>query len=131
MDEVLLYLKSCGMFYLATSEDGQPHVRPFGAVCGFEGKLYFVTSNEKDVYRQLKKNGKVEICAMHKGTWMRVCGEVEEDARREARIAMMNDNAVALGDVYSEDDGLMTVFRFRYGTATFYSFSEDPKVLQL
>ena len=28
MDEVLLYLKSCGMFYLATSEDGQPHVRP-------------------------------------------------------------------------------------------------------
>lgn len=33
MNEVVEYLKSCGTFFLATNEDGQPHVRPFGAVC--------------------------------------------------------------------------------------------------
>lgn len=48
---------SCGTFYPATDEEGQPPVRPFGAVCEFEGKLYIVTNNQMKVYNQMKKNG--------------------------------------------------------------------------
>ena len=118
MNEVVKYLKSCGTFFLATDEDGQPHVRPFGAVCVFENRLYIVTNNQKKVYRQMKRNGKVEICGMHQGTWIRVEGEVKEDTRREARVAMMDDN-------------LMTVFYFEHGTATIYSFTDEPKVFKL
>lgn len=129
MNETLEYLKSCGTFYLATSEDGQPHVRPFGAVCGFEGKLYFVTNNEKKVYQQIKNNNKVEICGMHNGTWIRVEGEVREDLRREARVAMMDANTAALSSMYTVDDNLMTVFCFEQGTATIYSFTAEPKVI--
>lgn len=55
MNEVVEYLKSCGTFFLATNEDGQPHVRPFGAVCVFEGRLYIVTNNQKKVYRQMNE----------------------------------------------------------------------------
>jgi len=33
MNGIMEYLKSCGTFYLATSDAGQAHVRPFGAVC--------------------------------------------------------------------------------------------------
>ena len=131
MNEVLEYLKSCGTFYLATSEDGQAHVRPFGAVCEFEGKLYFVTNNQKKVYQQMKKNGKVEICGMHKGTWIRVEGEVKEDTRREARVSMMHDNEAALGSMYTVDDNLMTVFYYEHGTATIFSFTSDPKLIEL
>lgn len=50
MKEVLDYLKACGTFYLATNEEGQPRVRPFGAVCEFEGKLYITTNNKKAVF---------------------------------------------------------------------------------
>ena len=131
MNEVAEYLKSCGTFYLATSEDGQAHVRPFGAVCVFEGKLYIVTNNQKKVYQQMKKNGKVEICGMHKGTWIRVEGEVKEDLRREARAAMMEENKAALSSMYTIDDNLMTVFCFEHGTATIYSFTAEPKVIHL
>lgn len=131
MKEVLDYLKSCGTFYLATSEDGQAHVRPFGAVCEFEGKLYIVTNNQKKVYQQMKKNGKVEICGMHKGTWIRVEGTVKEDTRREARVAMMDDNTAALSSMYTVDDNLMTVFYFEHGTATIYSFTAEPQVFEL
>lgn len=131
MKEALDYLKACGTFYLATDEDGQPRVRPFGAVCEFEGKLYFVTNNQKNVYKQMKKNPRVEICGMHKGTWIRVEGEVEEDLRREARVAMMEDNEKALSGMHTIDDNLMTVFYFTHGTATIYSFTDDPKVIEL
>ncbi len=129
MNEVMEYLKSCGTFYLATSEDGQAHVRPFGAVCSFEGKLYFVTNNQKKVYQQMKKNGKVEICGMSNGTWIRVEGEVKEDLRREPRVAMMDANTAALSSMYTVDDNLMTVFYFEHGTATIYSFTTEPKVI--
>ncbi len=131
MNEVVKYLKSCGTFFLATDEDGQPHVRPFGAVCVFENRLYIVTNNQKKVYRQMKRNGKVEICGMHQGTWLRVEGEVKEDTRREARVAMMDDNTAALSSMYTVDDNLMTVFYFEHGTATIYSFTDEPKVFKL
>ena len=131
MNKATEYLKSCGTFYLATDENGQPHVRPFGAVCEFEGKLYIVTNNQKKVYQQMKANGKVEICGMHKGTWIRVEGEVKEDTRREARIAMMDDNKAALSSMYTVDDNLMTVFYFEHGTATIYSFTAEPEVIAL
>ena len=130
MNEVLEYLKSCGTFYLATTEGDQPRVRPFGAVCGFEGKLYFVTNNQKKVYHQLKKNGKVEICGMYKGTWIRIEGEVKEDLRREARVAMMDDNMAVLKNMYTVDDNLMTVFYFEHAVATIYSFTDEPKVIE-
>lgn len=130
MNEVLEYLKSCGTFYLATSEDGQPHVRPFGAVCTFEDKLYFVTNNQKKVYRQMKQNAKVEICGMYQETWIRLEGEVKEDTRREARVAMMDANSVTLSSMYTVDDNLMTVFYLEHGVATIYSFTSEPKVIK-
>ncbi len=130
MDEVVTYLQECGTFYLATVEDNQPHVRPFGAVCEFEGKLYIVTNNKKDVYNQMKANGKVEISGMNKGTWIRLKGVVKEDPRREARVAMLDANE-SLRSMYSVDDNLMTVFAFESGTATICSFTDKPKVINL
>ena len=58
-------------------------------------------------------------------------GEVKEDLRREARAAMMEENKAALSSMYTIDDNLMTVFCFEHGTATIYSFTADPKVIQL
>lgn len=130
MNEVLKYLQDCGTFYLATVEGEQPHVRPFGAVCEFEGKLYIVTNNQKDVYKQMKTNKIVEISAMNNGTWIRLNGIVKEDTRREARVAMMEANE-SLQSMYSVDDNLMTVFAFEHGVATICSFTEEPKVINL
>lgn len=130
MNEIIEYLKNCGTFYLATSENSQAHVRPFGAVCEFEGKLYIVTNNQKKVYHQMKENGKIELCGMYKGTWIRVEGSVTEDTRREARVAMMNDNEASLKSMYNVDDNLMTVFAFDSGVATIYSFTEEPKEIK-
>ena len=130
MKKVLDYLKSCGTFYLATTDGDQPRVRPFGAVAEFEGKLYVVTNNKKDVYKQILKNPKVEICGMYKGTWIRVTGELVEDTRREARAAMMDANENSLSSMYNIDDNLMTVFKFEHGTATIYSFTDAPDVIE-
>ncbi|MDO4633058.1 MAG: pyridoxamine 5'-phosphate oxidase family protein [Eubacteriales bacterium] len=128
MNEVLEFLKSCGTFYLATTDGDQPRVRPFGAVCEFEGRLYIVTNNQKDVYKQMQKNSKIEISGMSQGKWIRLAGNAVHDSRREARVAMLEANA-SLGSMYNADDNLMEVLYIENGTATFCSFTEEPKTI--
>ena len=129
MNEVLDYLKSCGTFYLATADGDQPHVRPFGAVCEFEGKLYIVTNNRKKVYAQMVDNAKIEICGMQKGTWIRIEAEAAHDSRREARVAMMDANKASLSSMYTVDDNLMEVLYLKNATATIYSFTAEPRII--
>ncbi|WP_124066665.1 pyridoxamine 5'-phosphate oxidase family protein [Clostridium sp. E02] len=128
MNEILTYLKECGTFYLATTEGDQPRVRPFGAVCEFEGKLYITTSNQKKVFDQMKKNAKIEISAMNKDTWIRLEGEAISDTRREAKKAMLDDNQ-SLTNLYALDDGKFEVLYLKNATATIFSFTEEPKVI--
>ncbi|WP_054739318.1 pyridoxamine 5'-phosphate oxidase family protein [Cellulosilyticum ruminicola] len=131
MSKAYEYLKEVGTFFLATTEsNGQPRLRPFGAVAEFENKLYIVTNNQKEVYKQLLANPKAEICAMKNNTWIRVCGQLKEDLRREAREAMMNANEF-LSSMYNVDDNLMAVFYFETATAITYSFTEAPVVENL
>lgn len=127
MNEVLEFLRKAGAFYLATVDGDQPRVRPFGAACEFGGKLYLTTANKKDVYRQLKKNGKVEVCAMCGEQWMRIAGELVEDDDRAARVAMLEANP-SIQSLYNADDNLMTVLYFKSATATLYSFTAAPVV---
>ena len=127
MEKALKFLKDCGVFYLATVEDNQPRVRPFGAVCGFEGKLYIITNNRKKVFDQMQKNGKIEISGMAGGKWIRLSGEVVRDTRREARVAMLEANP-SLGGMYNADDGIMEVLYLKNAEASICSFTDAPEM---
>ncbi|SEF66068.1 pyridoxamine 5'-phosphate oxidase family protein [Lachnospira multipara] len=132
MNNAYEFFKKAGVFYLATTTDnGQAKLRPFGAVSKFEDKLYLVTNNQKDVYKQLLANPKAEICALGAGGWMRVTGELKEDTRREARVAMMNENEASLSSMYTVDDNLMTVFYFENAKVTSYENGKEPVVEDL
>ena len=43
MEKVYEFLKNAGVYYIATVDGDQPHVRPFGTINIFEGKLYVQT----------------------------------------------------------------------------------------
>ena len=90
MNEVFEFLTENPTFYLATIDGDQARVRPFGAIAKFEDKLYFVTNNKKDVFKQLTANPKVEISTTSKkGEWIRLSGNAVVDPRREAKVAML------------------------------------------
>ncbi len=130
MDEVLKFLKDNPTYYLATAEGDQPRVRPFGTIAKFEGKLYFQTGHVKDVYRQLTENPKVEICTFcpAEGTWLRLAGTAVRDDRNEARAAVLAEYP-SLQDKYAADDGNCEVFYLKDATATFCSFTSEPRTI--
>jgi uncharacterized pyridoxamine 5'-phosphate oxidase family protein len=130
MKEVNDFLKEAGTYYLATSEGGQPRVRPFGTVNIFEDKLYIQTGKSKPVAQQILANPKVEICAMDKkGRWIRVSGEAVEDSRKEAKKSML-DAYPSLRGRYSEDDENTLVLYLKNASASIESFSGDKKVIK-
>ena len=129
MERVCNFLKEAGVYYLATVEGDQPRVRPFGTAHIFEGKLYIQTGKIKPTPRQLLANPKAEICAFHKGTWLRVAGRLIEDDRVEAKKSML-DAYPNLRGMYDENDGNTQVFYFQNGTATFSSFSKAPEHIE-
>ena len=104
MEKVCEFLKSAGVYYLATVEGDQPRVRPFGTAHIFEGKLYIQTGKVKPVSKQLAENPKCEICAFKDGVWLRVAAELVEDERVEAKKSMLDDYS-DLRAMYDENDG--------------------------
>ena len=129
MEEVYDFLKKCGTFYLATEEGNQPRVRPFGAINVFENKLYIQTGKVKNVSKQMQENPNVEICGFVDGKWVRVEGKVVRDDRREAKESMLEENP-GLKRMYSADDDNTEVLYFNNAKATFYSFTDEPKIVE-
>lgn len=129
MDKVLKFLKDAETYYLATVEDDQPRVSPFGTAHVFEGKLYIQTGKVKDISKQLHQNPKAEICAFKNGEWLRVSGKLIEDNRNEARQSML-DAYPGLQKMYKADDGNTEVFYFENATAIFSSFTHKPQIIK-
>ncbi len=129
MKEVQEFLKECGVYFLATSEDNIPHVRPFGTAEIFENKLYIQTGKKKDVSKQIAKNPNVELCAYKDGKWLRVKGVLVRDERLEAKKDMLDKNP-ELKSMYSAEDDNTEVLYFEKATATFYSFTELPREIE-
>ncbi len=129
MEEIYEFIKACGTYYLATVEDGQPRNRPFGTINLFDGKLYIQTGKSKNVSKQIQKNPRVELCCVKGGEWLRVAGELVRDERREAKVDML-EHYPELKKMYSADDANTEVLYFKNATATLYSFTAAPKVVE-
>jgi uncharacterized pyridoxamine 5'-phosphate oxidase family protein len=64
MDAVVEFLKKSGFQYFSTvGLDGRPKVRPFQFMLEEGGNLYFCTSNQKPVYKEMQNQPFVERCA--------------------------------------------------------------------
>jgi uncharacterized pyridoxamine 5'-phosphate oxidase family protein len=130
MEQIIQFLNECGAFYVATTENDQPRVRPFGAVMEFEGKLYICTNNTKRVYAQILANPLVELSGTSGNRWIRVEGKVVPDHRVEAKAAML-EACPSLSNIYKLEDGIFEVLMFTEGKATIYSYSAAPVEISL
>ncbi|MBR4671810.1 MAG: pyridoxamine 5'-phosphate oxidase family protein [Bacilli bacterium] len=128
MEEVQKFLKECGVYYLATVDNNEPKVRPFGTAEIFDGHLYIQTGKNKDVFKQIEKNNKVELCGFKDGKWIRVSGNLLVDDRIEAKKDMLDKNPQLRG-MYDENDDNTAVLYFESGKAIISSFTEEPKTI--
>jgi uncharacterized pyridoxamine 5'-phosphate oxidase family protein len=114
-------LKKCGTYYLATLEGNRPHVRPFGTIAVFEGRLYIQTGRSKNVAKQLAANPNAEICAFDGERWIRIAATFVDDNRLEPKQNMLAGYP-ELQDMYKAEDSETEVLYLKDVTATIYGF---------
>jgi uncharacterized pyridoxamine 5'-phosphate oxidase family protein len=101
-----------------------------GFVMNYEEKLSFCTNNKKDMFRQMKNNPKIEICAAANGKWLRICGRVGFNPSKAAKEKALK-MAPPLEKMYSADDGIFEIFHFDEATAVFSDMQGGRKEIKI
>ncbi len=127
MEKTVKFLNEAGVFFVSTINGNKPEVRPFGALNVFESKLYLITSNEKDVFKQIEKNNNVAISAVCGDKWIRINAKLVKDDRIEAKRAMLDANP-NLRVMYNENDGKVEVLYLSDAISTISSFTAEPQI---
>lgn len=130
MDEVLAFLKENPTYYLATVDaEGNPQLRPFGTITKYDGKLIIQTGNAKDCFKQMAAHPRIAICTMSADrVWLRLSADAVVLDSTEARQAALDDHP-SLKNMYAADDGNCEVLALENATATFCSFTAEPRTV--
>lgn len=127
MKEVIEFLYANPMGSLATTTANKPSVRPWGFMLEQDGKLWFCTANNKEVFQQLQKNPAIAFCSTSKDmVTVRVSGEVtfSTDATMKKKII---DNSPLVKSVYqTPDNPIFEIFYLEHGKAIMSDFSGQP-----
>jgi uncharacterized pyridoxamine 5'-phosphate oxidase family protein len=114
--------------YLATiGLDDKPKVRPFQFMREEGGRLYFCTSNQKPVFKELQKHPYVEFCASGENfSWLRLNGKVvfSKDLGLKARI---QEASPIVKSIYkTPDNPALEIFYLEDAAATIADLSGNP-----
>lgn len=127
MQEVLKFLQENITGFLATVEDAKPKVRPFQFMLEDGGKLFFCTSNTKDVFKQLKTNPYVEFSSSSpKFAWIRLSGKVEFSKDLKIKEKVLENSGLVKSIYKAADNPIFEIFYIEHGTAILADFSGQP-----
>lgn len=133
--EIFKLIEKNTAFYLGTVDGNQPRVRGMLLYKADESGIVFHTAAMKDVYSQIVKNPKVELCFNENGTQVRVSGELEIVDDNKLKDEILNHptrkflepwkESMSLEDFYKS----FVVFRLKGGLATIWTMDKnfEPK----
>lgn len=107
------FIRDCGYFFLATSVDNQPKLRPFGMIYTNDKDLFIATDKRKNVYSDLTKNPQVEIAAysLHTRKWIRIIGKAEIESSILIKEDMMNVYPLLKQNYLNEAEMFLAIFK--------------------
>lgn len=127
MNEVVKFLSENPVQYLATvGLDGKAKCRPFMFALEKDGKIWFCTNNQKDVYKEIQNNPYIEVTTSSPTfAWIRLSGKAVFENNMEVKEACMNMALVK--NIYkTPDNPIFEVFYIDEAKAVIADFSGNP-----
>jgi len=128
MNEAVKFLTDNAVQYLATTDrENRPRVRPFQFMLEKDGKLYFCTSRQKEVYAEIQNNSHVEICvASPDFAWMRLRGQAVFTEDTAIKSAVFPQSPLVSSLYKTPDNPVFAVFYLEDARAVIADFSGRP-----
>lgn len=131
MNEIINFLQTNKVFFLATTVDNVPHVRPMGFVMEYKGRITFCTSNHKNLYKQLVANPQVEVCSLDSdNNFLRLTGKVIFCTSEESQTKAL-ETVPSLRSIYAVGDGALEVFYLETAHAILQTMSGEQKIFNI
>ena len=127
MNEVVTFLQENPVQYLATvGRDGKAKCRPFMFAGEKDGKLWFCTNNQKDVYKDMQANPNIELSVSSPAyAWIRLSGEAVFENNMAAK-EMCIQNPIVKGQYEEASNPIFEVFYLKNANAVIADFSGNP-----
>lgn len=120
------FLREAGVYFIATSDNGQPQLRPFGSNMEYNGRFYFSMGRSKNVFRQMISNPKVSIAAIKANRdWIRIVGEAVLDDSDDAKNYLLEHNP-RIGDIYKDNPSEIAMFYLKNATCLINESGKEP-----
>lgn len=120
-------VKSQAQHFATIGLDDRPKVRPFQFMLEDAGKLYFCTSAQKQVFKEMQAHPYVELCASGENfSWLRLSGKVRfsEDLGLKAKI--MEASPLVKSIYHTPENPVFAIFYLEDAEATISDFSGAP-----
>ena len=123
-------------FHLATMDGDQPRVRGMLLFRADDDGIIFHTASTKDLYQQIQKNPKAELCFQGQGIQVRVSGTLEKIEDENLKQEIFNHPTRKFLQAWKEQgiDGVLQVFCLKHGTAVTWTMEtnfDEKKPIQL
>lgn len=107
------FIRECGYFFLATSVNNQPRLRPFGMIYSNDKTLFIVTDKRKNVYSDLVKNSQFEIASYNLNTrkWIRISGKAEIESSNRIKEEMMTIYPILKQKYLNENEIFLVIYK--------------------
>jgi uncharacterized pyridoxamine 5'-phosphate oxidase family protein len=128
MKEVVNFLTNSQVQYFATiGVDGKPKVRPFQVMMEDAGKLYFCTSNTKEVFKEMQQQPYVELCASGENfSWLRLSGKAVFSNDLTLKLKVLEASPLVKSIYKSPDNPAFEIFYLADAVAVIADFSGNP-----
>jgi uncharacterized pyridoxamine 5'-phosphate oxidase family protein len=122
------FLVASRIQYFATvGLDGKPKVRPFQFMLEDGGRLYFCTSNQKTVFKEMSEQPYVELCASGENfSWLRLSGKASLVKDLAIKAKVQEASPLVKGIYKTPDNPIFEVFFLSEASATMFDFSGNP-----
>ncbi|MGD0485939.1 MAG: pyridoxamine 5'-phosphate oxidase family protein [Syntrophorhabdales bacterium] len=126
-EEIMTALRANPVCYLATVESDTPRVRGMHTYAFDERGILIQISSIKDVYKQLVKNPKVELCYSDKasGAQIRVSGTAEFLEGQAVKEEVLKNRPFLKSLVATHGDDVIKVFRVAGAVASVWTMATN------
>lgn len=129
--EIFKLMNENPVFHLATMDGDQPRVREMLLYRADENGIVFHTGTMKDLYTQLLKNPKAELCFFGSGIQVRVSGVLEQSEDSTLREEIFAHPSREFLRAWKENgiDDMLQIFILKNGTAVTWTMETnfEPK----
>lgn len=126
-EEMLKLMNRNPVFHLATLDGEQPRVRGMLLFRADENGIIFHTASTKDVYTQLMKHPKAELCFQEQGTQLRVTGVLELVKDENLKSEIFSHPTRKFLQAWKETgiDGILQIFCMKNATAVEWTMATN------